>query len=210
MNRTLLSVVLASLFVSPMLLGCGSSVVTLTADEYGRLPRDYRLELFDAENDLVIAKNHQDEAEDHRADAEKALDELAQKWKRANQRLSSSGQGAKVSGARHVYDANVAYLESQVAVASAAIRKGEVEVRVRRAHLDLVVQRQAARIGRAQVSTIKPLEDRVADLEKSLKAATAAEVDLRTKVQAQLNAWKVAEDQYASSANDYDTGVWEP
>jgi len=190
-------------------LGCGSGAVQLSHEEYGRLPREYRLELFDAENDLVIARNRRDEAADHRADAERALADLNHRWDRTTKRLSSSGQAAKLPKARHVFDMNVAYLASQVDVADAGIRRAEAETRVRQARLEVVAQRQAARIGRATVASIKPFEEAVTKLEGKLKAASAAEAELRTRVQTQLNAWKVAEDDYAATANDYDTGVWE-
>jgi hypothetical protein len=199
----LLVLVLASAF------GCGSGAVELTREEYARLPNEYRLELFDAENDLVIARNRQDEAEDQKAAAERSMRDLADTWKRESQRLSASGQAAKVSQARHVYDVRIAYVGSEVDVASATIRAAEAETRLRRARLELVRQRQAARIGKATVSSIKPLEDNVKVFEGKLKTVTASLVELRTKVQAQLNAWKVAEDEYAKTTNDYDTNVWQ-
>jgi chromosome segregation ATPase len=188
---------------------CGSGATILSREEYSRLPHEYRLEIFDAENDVVIARNREEEALDHKAEAEKTLAELEDGWKKTSARLSASGQAAKVSKARHVLDTDVAYVEAQIDVASAAIRRAEAETSVRRARLELVRQRQAARVGRATVGSIKGFEDRVASLENKLKAATAAEVELRTKVQGKLNAWKVAEDEYAASTNDYDTGVWE-
>jgi hypothetical protein len=190
-------------------LGCGSGAVQLSHEEYSRLPSEYRLELFDAENDLVIARNREDEAEDRKATAEREMSALDQRWKRTSQRLNSTGQAAKSSKARHVFDMNVSYVASEISVASASIHSAEVETRLRRARLDLVRQRQVARIGRATVSSIKPLEDRVKVFEGKLKEATAAEVDLRSKVQAQLNAWKQAEDEYASTSSDFDTNVWD-
>jgi hypothetical protein len=189
--------------------GCGSGPTFLTRDEYARLPREYRLEIFDAENDVVIAKNREEEAQDRRADAEKTLAEVEQGWKRTNARLSGSTQAANLPRARRVYDADVAYVETQIDVATAAIRRAQAETALRKAQLDLVRQREAARIGRAAVGSIKGFEARVASLEQRLKGATAAEVELRTKVQGKLSAWKTAEDEYAAATSDYDTGVWE-
>ncbi len=189
--------------------GCGSGATRLTHDEYARLPHEHRLEIFDAENDVVIARNREEEEEDKKAAAEKALSDIEDGWKKTSARLSSAGQAAKVPKARHVFDTNVAYIEAQIDVANAAIERAEAETAVRRARLELVRQRQAARIGRATVGSIKGFEDRVAALEAKLKKAVAAEVELRTKVQGKLNAWKVAEDEYAAATNDYDTGVWE-
>jgi len=189
--------------------GCGSGAVVLTHEEYSRLPHDYRLEVFDAENDVVIARNREEEARDHKTAAEKTLSELEDGWKKTNTRLSASGQAAKIPRAKQVFDANVDYIEAQIDVASASIRRAEAETAVRRAQLELVRQRQAARIGRAAVGSIKRFEDRITALENKLKSATATEVEQRTKVQGKLNAWKVAEDAYATATNDYDTGVWE-
>jgi hypothetical protein len=188
---------------------CGSGATILTREEYARLPHEYRLEVFDAENDVVIARNREEEERDRKAAAEKTLSDLEDGWKKTNARLSASGQAAKLPRARHVFETDVAYVEAQIDVASAAIRRAEAETQVRRARLELVRERQAARIGRAAVGSIKGFEDHVAALESKLKAATAAEVEQRTKVQGKLNAWKVAEDEYATSTNDYDTGVWE-
>ncbi len=189
-------------------LGCGSSSVQLTREEYARLPREYRQEIFDAENGLVIARNREDEARDREATAERALSDLQQKWKRTSKALAASGQAAKVPKARVVFEANEAYVASQIDVAAAGIRRAEAETRLNRARLELVRQRQFARIGRATVGSLKPLEENVATYENKLKAASAAEVDLRTRVQNQLNAWKVAEDGFVAGSGDYDTGVW--
>jgi hypothetical protein len=188
---------------------CASGPTILAQDEYDRLPREYRLEIFDAENDVVIARNREEEARDHRAEAEQTLADLEQGWKRTNARLGASTQAANLPRARRVFDADVAYVETQIDVASAAIGRAEAETALRKARLDLVRQRQAARIGRVAVGSIKGFEGRVASLEQRLKAATASEVELRTKVQGKLNAWKTAEDEYAAATSDYDTGVWE-
>jgi hypothetical protein len=189
-------------------MGCGSGAIELSGDEYARLPRDFRQEIFDAENGLVIARNREDEARDRATAAEGALDDLAQKWKKSSQAFAASGQAVKVPKAKVVHDAHVAYVTALGDVAEAAIRRAEVETRLSRARLDLVKQRQYARIGRATVSSLKPLEDRVTALETRLKAATSAEGDLRTKVQTQLTAWKTAEDAFIGGSADYDTGVW--
>jgi len=43
---------------------CGTSAPSLSRAERDRLPRDARQEIFDAENDVIIAHNRQDEAEE--------------------------------------------------------------------------------------------------------------------------------------------------
>jgi hypothetical protein len=200
-------IVLAALAACALTLGCGSSGVILTHEEYERLPRDYRQEIFDAENDLVIARSSQDEAEDRKAGAERALDDLARTWRRTTQRLGSSG-AAKIAGAKAVYESHVAYAEALVDVAEAAVRRTAADVRLSRGRLYLVRQRQLARIGRATIASLKPLEDAVTDLENRSKAALADELGVRVRVQTQLGAWKAAEDRYVAASGDYDTGVW--
>jgi hypothetical protein len=191
-----------------VLSGCGSTSVAISHEEFVGLPREYRQEIFDAENDLVIARNREGDARDKKGTAEQALNDLYARWDRTSKALGAAGQAAKVSGARKVFDMNVAFVASQVDVAAAVIRTAEAGTRLSRARLDLVKERQLARIGRAALGSIKPLEDKVLSAEQQLKATAAAEVDLRTRVQKQLNAWKLAEDAYVASSGDYDTGVW--
>ncbi len=198
-------IVLAALALT---LGCGSSGVHLTHDEYERLPRDYRQEIFDAENDLVIARNSGDEAADRKAAAERALDDLDQTWRRTTQRLSSSGQSAKIGKARVVHESHVAYATALIDVAGAAVRRAAADASLSRGRLYLVRQRQLARIGRATTVSLRPLEDAVGELERKSKAASADELSLRARVQPQLSAWKAAEDGYVATSGDYDTGVW--
>jgi hypothetical protein len=110
--------------------------------------------------------------------------------------------------ARNAFDLNVECATALVDVAHAAIGKAELDVRLNRARLHLVRQRQLARIGRATLASLKPFEDAVADLERSLKVASSEEVESRARVQSRLNAWKAAEDQYVAATGDYDTGIW--
>jgi hypothetical protein len=189
--------------------GCGSSVVQLSHDEFDRLPHDSRQEIFDAENDLVIARNRQDEAEDRKIATERAIDQLAERWRRSEKRLTASGQGARIGQARKVLDTNKAYLSSAMDVAEAGIETTRLEADLSRARLVLVRQRQAARIGRATLGSLKPLEEKVASLEAKVKAAAGVQNNLRVHAQSMLDTWKGAEDEYAGASGDYDTGVWE-
>jgi hypothetical protein len=188
---------------------CGSSLVVLSHEEFDRLPRDARQEIFDAENDLVIALNRQDEAEDRKTSSEEARRVFEERWKRTQNRLSSTGKAGRIDGARKVHDANEAYLDLLVDVAGASITTARAGVVLARARLVLQRQRAAARIGRATLGSLRPLEERVADAEAKVKGAVAAEEGLRTRAVSQLDAWKTAEDAYARGSNDYDTGVWE-
>jgi hypothetical protein len=186
--------------------GCGAGAIGLTREEYERLPREYRQEIFDAENDVVIARNRLDEATEREAAAERAQAELGLRWQKTSQRLLNSRMSAMIPKAHNVFDMSVACATALVDVAQAAIRKTEVDVQLNRARLHLVRQRQLARIGRATLASLKPLEDAVADLDRTLKAASSDEVESRTRVQTRLNAWKAAEDQYVGATGDYTPG----
>ena len=60
-----------------LLLGaCGTSAPSLSRNERDRLPRDARQEIFDAENDVIIARNRQDEAMERLRAVREAMDQL--------------------------------------------------------------------------------------------------------------------------------------
>jgi hypothetical protein len=207
MRPLALALLLPALVMAPS-LGCGSGGVHLSHDELERLPRDSRQDIFDAENDLVIARNRQDDAVERRDKLDREEDELEQRWKRTSTRLNASGQGGKTSQARKIFDSERAYLDSEIDVAKASMATTEAGTDLARARLQLVKARQLARIGRATVASLKPLEDDVASLDARVKAASSAESGLRSKAQTQLAAWKAADDSYARTTGDYDTGVW--
>jgi hypothetical protein len=209
-NRPVLRLVVFALLALLAVLasGCGNGTIHLSREEYDRLPHDSRQEIFDAENDLVIARNRQDDAVERKVKTDHAISEIEQRWKKATTRLTASGQGGRISQARKVFDTHKAYLSMDLDVAEATIKTTAVGTDVSRARLQLVRARQLARIGRVTLASLKPLEDNVTSLENQLKSATAAESSLRTKAQSQLDAWKAAEDEYARASGDYDTGVW--
>jgi hypothetical protein len=204
--RSFMLVAALAAFAAPV-LGCSSGMVHLSHDEYERLPRDSRQEIFDSENDLVIARNRQDDAVEHREKAERAIDELEERWQRASKRLTATGQAGRISQARKVFDTQKVYLDSEVEVAKASITTTEAGTDVARARLQLVRGRQLARIGRVTVGSLKPLEEKVASIDAQVKSATNAENALRARAQGQLDAWKAAQDSYARSTGDYDTAV---
>jgi hypothetical protein len=193
--------------VSVLGLACGGSAVTLTHDEYARLPADGQQEVFDAENDLVIAKNREDQARDNERLLQAKQDELDQRWKRSEKRLSGS-RGSRVPSARKAVDAHRAFIKAQLDVADAAIKVAVVETELSRARLSLVRKRQLVRIGHAAMASLKELEQRVTECEKRVKDARTTDVDLRVKAQNQLGAWKNAEEEHARSTGDFDTGIW--
>jgi hypothetical protein len=194
--------------VAAFVVGCGSSGVYLSREELDRLPHESRQEIFDAENDLVIARDRHDDAIEHKEEAVRSLAELDQRLKRATARLSSAGQGARADQVRQVFDKHRAYLNAIVDVASAGVDRTEAETRLSLARLQLVRARQLARVGRGAAASLKPLEDDVSDLDKRMKAKASSETELRAKAQAQLKDWKQSEDSYARASGDYDTGIW--
>jgi hypothetical protein len=190
------------------LVGCAGGS-TLSHADFDRLPRDARQEIFDAENDLIIARNRQDGAEDRKRNTTRAYTDLDKRWKRTAQRLTAAGQAAKIPQARKVVDAEGAYLSSEVQVASAEIQTTSLETELSRARLALVRQRELARIGRVTGASLKPLEATMTSLEARLKADATSATAVRTRAEGWLEAWKAAEDEYArASGGDYDTVVW--
>ncbi len=206
MNTKLLVSSLAMAFAMLTSAGCSGFI---GRSDFDRLPHDARQEIFDAENDLVIARNREDTAEDRKKAMSQELSDLDVRWQRTEKRLTAANQGAKIPQARTVRDARASYLASEVQVASSEIQTTRLETDLSRARLALVRQRQLARIGRVTGASLKPLEAAVATLEASLKAATTAATAVRTRAENGLEAWKAAEDEYArASGGDYDTVVW--
>ena len=196
------------LLIGALLLACGGGS-TLSHGDYERLPHDARQEIFDAENDLVIAKNREDAAQDRKRNTTHEYSELDKRWKRTAVRLTAAGQGARIPQARKVLDAEAAYLASEVEVAGADIQTTRLSLELSRARLALVRQRQLARIGRVTGASLKPLEGAVAASEARLKTDATSATAVRTRAENWLEAWKAAEDEYArASGGDYDTVVW--
>jgi hypothetical protein len=207
MKRSILSMLMPLAVV--VVAGCSSNTVHLSREEFDRLPRDSRQEIFDAENDLVIARDQADDAVEKKQAAERSLGELDQRLKRATGRLTGSGKAARIEQVRQVFAKHRGYVNAQIDVASATIRTSALQTSLSRARLQLTRLRQLARVGRVTDSSLKPFEDAVAALEKRVKDASKSETDLRAKAQTQLDGWKSAEDSYARAAGDYDTGIWE-
>jgi hypothetical protein len=206
-NTTVALITLALAVATPGTLGCSSLI---SHADYDRLPHDARQEIFDAENDLIIARNREDAAEDRRQAFKQALAELDSRWERTAQHLAKSPAAAgRGPQARKVRDAQEAYLSAELQVAEVEIQTTRLDTAVSRARLALVRQRQLARIGRVTGASLKPLEAAVAAREANQKAATVAATTVRTRAEQGLEAWKAAEDEYArASGGDYDTVVW--
>ena len=188
---------------------CGTSAPSLSRAERDRLPRDARQEIFDAENDVIIAHNRQDEADERIRALRAAMDQLDERQGRSEKRLSSSPGGAsRVSALRRVTRAEQDYLEARLDVAESDTDVAEQEVVTARARLDLVKQRQLVRIGKVPQASLKDFEKVIENQEAKGKQRRASSLDLRSKAQARLDGWKAAQEGYASQTGDFDSGVW--
>ena len=188
---------------------CGTSAPSLSRAERDRLPRDARQEIFDAENDLVIARNRQDEAVERLRALRDALDQLDERQGRSEKRLSATpGGSSRVSALRKVTRAEQDYIEARQEVADSDVEVAEQEVRTARARLDLVKQRQLVRIGKVPLASLKDFEKAIQAEEAQGKQKRASSLDLRSRAQARLDGWKAAQEGYASQTGDFDSGVW--
>ena len=188
---------------------CGTSTPNLSRAERDRLPRDGRQEVFDAENDVTIARNRHDEAKDRLRALKVALDQLDERQGRSEKRLSATPAGpSRVSALRQVTRAEQDYLEARQEVAESDLEVAEQEVITARARLELVKQRQLVRIGKVSLASLKDFEKAIEAEEATGKRKRASSLDLRSKAQTRLDAWKAAQQGYASQTGDFDSGVW--
>jgi hypothetical protein len=193
-----------------LLLGaCGTSAPSLSRNERDRLPRDARQEIFDAENDVIIARNRQDEAMDRLRAVREAMDQLDERQERSEKRLSSTpGGSSRISALRKVTRAEQDYLDARQDVAKAEVEVAAQETITARARLHLVKQRQLVRIGKEPLASLKDFEKAIEEEEAKVKEKRASSLDLRSKAQSSLDAWKAAQEAYASQSGDFDSGVW--
>ena len=193
-----------------LLLGaCGTSAPSLSRNERDRLPRDARQEIFDAENDVIIARNRQDEAMERLRAVREAMDQLDERQERSEKRLSSTpGGSSRISALRKVTRAEQDYLDARQDVAKAEVEVAAQETITARARLHLVKQRQLVRIGKEPLASLKDFEKAIEAEEAKGKEKRASSLDLRSKAQASLDAWKAAQEAYADQTRDFDSGVW--
>jgi hypothetical protein len=188
---------------------CGSTAPALSRDERERLPLDGRQEIFDAENDLVIALNRVDLARDQRKALRAAEDGLDDVQKSCERRLTAiPAQAGNIPALRKVIRTQRDYLEAREDVAAAEITVAEQEVRGARARLDLVKQRQLVRIGKAPLASLKAFEQAIDEQEARGKQVRSNSLDLRTKAQGLLDLWKYSQAEYAGQTGDWDSGTW--
>jgi hypothetical protein len=188
---------------------CGTSSSSLSRAERDRLPRDARQEIFDAENDVIIARNRLDEAGERLRALRVDLDQLVERQGRSEKRLSATpGGSSRVSALRQVTRAEQDYLESRQEVTESDVEVAEQEVVTARARLALVKQRQLVRIGKVPLASLKNFEKAIEAQEGKGKQRRASSLDLRSKAQARLDAWKAAQEGYARQTGDFDSGIW--
>jgi hypothetical protein len=191
-----------------LLVACGSTT-SLTREERERLPLDARQEIFDAENDLIIARNRADLARDQLAAIEASLSALddvqSHNEKRLNANAATSG---RVSQLRRVTRAERDYLDARRDVALAEVTVARQETRIATVRLDYVKQRQLVRIGKAPSLSLKAFEQTIEDEEAKGKQTRSSSLDLRTKAQGLLDVWKNSQAEYAAQTGDFDSGIW--
>jgi hypothetical protein len=192
-----------------LVTACASTAPSLSREERERLPLDGRQEIFDAENDLVIARNRADLADDQLKSVQADIDGLDDVESRAERRLSASAAtSGRIPLLRQVTRAQRNYLEARLEVAEAEVVVAKQEIRIAQARLNLVKQRQLARIGKAPVTSLAGYEHAIDEQEAKGKETRSSSLDLRTKAQGLLDTWKQVQAQYASQTGDFDSGIW--
>jgi hypothetical protein len=188
---------------------CGTTGPRLTRDERERLPLDGRQEIFDAENDLIIARNRSDLAKDKLQEVNTKIDELDNIQSRYEKRLGASpATSSRISLLRRVTRAERDYLDARRDVALAEVEVAAQEIVIAKSRVNLVRQRQLARIGKAPITSLKAFEQVIEDQEAKGKQTRSSSMDLRTKAQKLLDAWKYAQADYARQTGDFDSGQW--
>jgi hypothetical protein len=192
-----------------LLSACGSTGPSLSRDERERLPLDGRQEIFDAENDVIIARNRADLARDQLQSVESELDGLDAVQNRYERRLAANPANAgRIPQLRKVTRTQRDYLEARREVASAEVVVAEQEIHIAKVRLDLVKQRQLVRIGKAPSTSLPLFEHAIDEQEAKGKQTRSSSLDLRTKAQSLLDLWKYSQAEYASQTGDFDSGIW--
>jgi hypothetical protein len=192
-----------------LLAACGSTGPSLTREERERLPLDARQEIFDAENDLIIARNRADLARDQLSAVEASLAELDDHQSHGEKRLGANpATSGRISLLRKVTRAERDYLDARHDVASAEVAVAEQETRIARVRLEYVKQRQLVRIGKAPSASLKAFEQTIEEQEAKGQQTRSSSLDLRTKAQALLDVWKNSQGEYAAQTGDFDSGIW--
>jgi hypothetical protein len=188
---------------------CGSTAPSLSQAERERLPLDSRQAIFDAENDLVIARNRADLALDQLAAVEASLEALDDTEAHNRKRLGANpATSGRISLLRRLTPAERDYLDARRDVALAEVAVAKQEIRIAQARLALVMQRQLVRIGKAPSTSLPAMERAIDEQEARGKETRASSLDLRTKAQGLLDVWKNRQAEYAAQTGDFDSGIW--
>jgi len=192
-----------------LLAACGSTAPSLSRAERERLPLDGRQEIFDAENDLVIARNRADLAGEQLRGIENALSGLDDVETRYERRMAATPTASQRTPLlRKVARAERDYLEARREVGAAEVVVARQEIRIAWSRVDLVKQRQLVRIGKAPFASLAAFE-RAIDVEEAKgKETRSSSLDLRTKAQGLLDLWKYMQADYARQTGDFDSGIW--
>jgi hypothetical protein len=181
----------------------------LSRNERERLPLDGRQEIFDAENDLIIARNRADLADDQLHGVESALAELDRILKRSESRLAANpATTGRIPLLRKVVRTERDYLDARRDVALAEVTVAAQEIRIAQVRVDLVKQRQLVRIGKAPFASLAAFERAIDEQEAKGKQTRSSSFDLRTKAQGLLDLWKYTQAEYAVQTGDFDSGIW--
>ena len=201
------STILAMLAVALVGSACGSQP-QVEPQAIRRLPHDARQAVYEAENDVVIAKNRRDEARFEIARLGAECGAARAQWERSQERLKKAGGGDRVGKARHVLDAHLSYVSAEEDAADAALDRADVEVDLARARAEQVRFAQAVRYGIAPEAQMVVLDGEVTKLDEAARAAEKKQLDLHVKAIKAFEVWKQTAIEYARATKDFDTGVW--
>lgn len=202
MRRALLTL---SLVVSA---GCVPEA-QLSPDVLIRLQRDARVEIYDRENDLAIARGRADDVLVRKEQVRRQLDELEGFTKQVKARLAKNENGAEQAAAYgRTLAAKRAFLIVQLRQLDAALDAAEAQAAAARARLEQTRQRQLVITGRAVQASLDRFDKAVELSDKRVRDAERREADARLEAERAFSNWKASEAEYAKSTGDYDTGIW--
>jgi hypothetical protein len=195
------------LAASLYLVACGSSQAHWNASSMERLPLDSRRVVYERENEVTIALNRRDDAQQTIERLEEERAGLDERQKRAESRLARTG-GDRSSRVRRVIDARRDWIEAQLEAARAAQQRTEGDLELARARLHTSRQQQLARMGLAPETSVAPFTETEKACEREAQKLEKRELDVRTTGNKAFERWKQAEDDYAQATGDYDALVW--
>src|SRR5207237_240676 len=103
-----------------LVAGCAAPTAQLSPDVLARLQRESRVEIYDRENDVVIARNREDEVRLRIARLAHEHDELVPRGKKMQERLTRA-HGSGAGRIDRTVQAKRAYLAAQVKLSNAQL-----------------------------------------------------------------------------------------